>query len=112
MSEGCSKKMNIDLVKSKDGQVGLISDTSFPNEINGVIFDRPNMTLSLEFAETFDSMELNIPVDHDFLPFLIQNDTIHIGVVEHNFVKTATQVPLRAIGINENDYIEATKTIQ
>lgn len=93
-----TQKMNVDLVISKNGEIGLIADAEFESPVSAVIFDYSSHTLSLEHAQTFDSTEMNIPVDYALLEAVTHSRYMHVGVVKDGEVMDVKQVSLSVIG--------------
>lgn len=85
--------MNIDLLLSQNGQMGLVADALFKSAVAGVMFDTLTGILSLEFADT-DSLEMNIPVEETFGRHLTQQLQIHVGVIVNDVVADNRQVPV------------------
>lgn len=99
--------MQIDLLLSTKGEVGILSDTDFETEPSGVIFDGIERTLTLEFSETYDSMVLNVPVADDIARCIIQSDDIQMGILVKGRVAKALQLPLMHVNVDEDEYYEA-----
>lgn len=97
--------MQIDLLASKRGEVGLVSNAKFNSDVSGVIFDVAEHSLTLEFGESMDSIKLNVPVGDDFMPHLKQSNYIHVCAVERGRVIYAVQAPLMKVSVNEDDFI-------
>jgi hypothetical protein len=96
--------MNIDFLKNKDGDFGLVSTGQFPSIITGIIFDHKDMTLSLEFDETVESLTLNIAVDAAYLLDLTQKSQLFIIGTDKTHVHEAYSAPLLHINdIQDND---------
>lgn len=86
--------MNIDLLVNKDGDFGLVSTGRFESKVSGVIFDHDNYLLSLEFAETMESMTLNIPVDPSYVETMAEKQHMHIVGTDTHLIHEAYSVPL------------------
>lgn len=85
--------MRIDLLVSKRNELGLLSDTKFDSPISAVIFDEEKFTVFLEFGETMDSIECNIPISFDFLEAFEEAEEILIGVTNNKMITDAKAVP-------------------
>ena len=88
--------MDIDLLLTPEGDTGLVSDASFGSPVAGAMFDVQTRMFTLEFAD-LDSLDLNIPVDDDYLPALLYAAGVQIGVIENGQVEDSWQVPLMLI---------------
>jgi hypothetical protein len=95
--------MQIDLLVTPKGEVGLLCDKAFDSEPSGVIYDAAEQSLSLEFSETYDSMALNIPLSEEFAGFILANRQIHFGIMEGGRVIKAGQLPLMHVNVVEDD---------
>lgn len=91
--------MQIDLLVTAKGDVGLIADTAFETDPSGAIYDALEQSLSLEFAQTFDSITLNVPVSEEFSERLLHAHAVHYGVVERGRVIKALQLPLMHLNV-------------
>lgn len=85
--------MNIDLLVTQKGEVGLLSSENLVKKAIGVLFDPEQGFLSFEFAD-MDSMDLNIPVEGEFTPMLDSCPLIHFGAVKDGKIAQAYQIPL------------------
>lgn len=85
--------MNIDLLVTQKGEVGLLSSENLVKKAIGVLYDPDQGFLSLEFAD-MDSMDLNIPVEGEFTPILDACPLIHFGAVKDGKIAQAYQIPL------------------
>ncbi len=95
--------MQIDLLGTQGGELGLVSSNALNNDVSGVIFDLGEHTLTLEFGKAMDSLRLNIPVGYDFVDPLRQTHYLHICAVEKGRMVYAKQVPLVKVSM-EDDY--------
>lgn len=91
--------MQIDLLLTAKGDVGLVADKAFDTDPSGVIYDALEQSLSLEFAQTFDSITLNVPVSGEFSEFLLHARAVHYGVVDRGRVVKALQLPLMHLNV-------------
>ena len=91
--------MHIDLLVTPKGEVGLVSDQSFDSEPSGAIYDAHEQSLTLEFAETFDSFVMNVPLADEYAEHLMRNNFVHFGVFEKGKVTTAKQLPLMLLNV-------------
>jgi hypothetical protein len=84
--------MDIDLLLTREGEVGLICSQNLVKKAAGVVFDHASGNLTLEFVD-MDYMEMNIPVEEDFHGFLENCAQIHVGAVKDGHIAQAYQVP-------------------
>ncbi len=91
--------MQIDLLVSAKGEIGMVADKAFETDPSGVIYDALEQSISLEFSETFDSMTLNVPVSGEFAEHILHSDFIHYGVFENGRVSKAAQLPLMLVNV-------------
>lgn len=96
--------MQIDLLATPRGELGLVSNTTFKQEVSGVIFDVGERSLTLEFGATMDSMKLNIPVAEDFVDTLKKSSYVHVCAVERGRMNYALQAPLMKVSTEEDDF--------
>ena len=92
--------MDIDLLISKTGDICLVATGKFKSPVIAAIFDHDTLEMSLEFGETMDSMDLNIPVSNDFVDYLIQKDSIFMIGTDTTHIHEAYRIPLMHL----NDY--------
>lgn len=85
--------MNIDLLITREGEAGLITSENLVKKVIGVLVDTETAMLSLEYAD-MDNLDLNIPVEADFLSVLDENAMLHIGAVKNDNIAQAYQVPV------------------
>lgn len=85
--------MNIDLLFSRTGHLGLVSDHRPACTVAGVMFDSTTGLLTLEFAEA-DPLDLNIPVGPDFVRKLTETLDIYVGIIENNVITDSRRVPV------------------
>jgi hypothetical protein len=95
--------MEIDLLTTPHGELGLISNTAFRSEVSCIIFDVAERSLTLESGESMDSLKLNVPVGEDFTPLLRNAELIHICAIEKGRMAYAKQVPLVKVSLDEDD---------
>ena len=86
--------MDIDLLISKNGDVCLVSTGRFKSPVTAAIFDHETQEMSLEFGETMESMDLNIPVSHDIISYLSQKDSLFIIGTDKVHIHEAFRIPL------------------
>lgn len=97
--------MEIDLLINKEKDLGLVSTGKLPDKISGIIFDHQTRTLSLEFGATMDSLDLNVEVDDEFIPFLTDaNYLFYIGT-DKTHIHEAYRVPLAHVNDLSDDMI-------
>lgn len=89
--------MNIDLLITPRGEIGLLSNQNLVTKAIGAIYDRDANSLSLEF-ETQDPIDLNIPVENEFYGYIDQSPLIQFGSVIEGNIAQAYQVPLAVLG--------------
>lgn len=94
--------MQIDLLVSGTGEIGLVAASSFEHDVSAVVFDASERSVTLEFASVMDSLKLNIPVADDYIPYLKAAPYIHVGVVEKGRITQAGQVPLILVSVDED----------
>ena len=92
--------MDIDLLISKGHDVGLVSNGKFENIVTAAIFDHETRRISLEFGEAMDSMNLNIPVTEEFVPYLSQRSHLFMIGTDRTYIYEAYDIPL----IHINDF--------
>jgi hypothetical protein len=85
--------MDIDLLFSDRGHAGLIANRNFIKKLAGVLLDTESGLVTLEYTD-MDVLELNIPIDPDFLAPLERVQTVYIGAVIDGNIAQAYQVPL------------------
>lgn len=85
--------MDIDLLLTKDNEAGLIADSNLVKKVAGVIFTGQTGTLTLEYVD-MDYLDLNIPVEKEFLQIFDYCFLIHIGAFQKGHIAQAYQVPL------------------
>ncbi len=93
--------MQIDLLVSGSGEIGLVAASAFEHDVTAVVFDASEHSITLEFAAVMDSLKLNIPVADDYTAYLKVAPYIHIGVVEKGRITQAGQVPLILVSVDE-----------
>lgn len=97
--------MQIDLLATRRGEVGLVSNRAFESDISGIIFDVAERSLTLEFGASMDSLKLNVPVGEDFVPWLRATNYLHVCAVEKGRMTYARQVPLMKVSVDEDDLV-------
>ncbi|MBU0800527.1 MAG: hypothetical protein KKA05_05925 [Alphaproteobacteria bacterium] len=85
--------MNIDLLLSQSGQMGLVSDRAFDSPVAGVMFDGLTGTISLEFGDA-EPLDLNIPVEQEFGARLELMLDIYVGTIEEGRITESRRVPI------------------
>lgn len=96
--------MQIDLLATPRGEVGLVSNSSFDSEVSGVIFDVAERSLTLEFGASMDSLRLNVPISEDFVAYLKAAPYLHICAVERGRMTYAAQAPLMKVSVDNEDW--------
>ena len=86
--------MNIDLLINKTQDIGIVTTSKFESRITAAIFDHETHQISLEFGETMDSMTMNVPVDNEFIPYLMQRSQMFVIGTDRELIHEAYQIPL------------------
>lgn len=97
--------MQIDLLASPRGELGLVSNRTFDSQVSGIIFDVGERSLTLEFGASMDSLRLNIPVSDDFVDTLKATHYLHVCAVEKGRMNYALQAPLMKVSLDEDDFL-------
>jgi hypothetical protein len=97
--------MQIDLLATKQFELGLVSDTVFHADVSCVIFDVAECSLTLEFGVAMDSLKLNVPVSGDYVQALKAMDYLHVCAIEKGRMAYAKQVPLMKVSVDEDDLL-------
>lgn len=95
--------MQIDLLVTHKGEMGLLADAPFSSEPSGIIYDGIERSLTLEFAESFESLPLNVPLSDELANLIIRLDALHIGVIEHGRIASAGQLPLMLVNVSDEE---------
>lgn len=85
--------MNIDLLLTQRGEPGLLCDEDFLNPVAGAIFDAESCQMTLEFTD-MDSLDLNIPVDQDFVERLLYSKSMQLGSIVDGKLSSSHQIPV------------------
>ena len=96
--------MQIDLIGTPDGVIGLMGNHSFETPVSGVIFDVAERSLTLEFGKSMETLRMNIPVGEDFVDHLKTSSSIHIAAVERERMVQASQVMLVKVSVEDEDF--------
>ena len=86
--------MNIDLLLSKQHDLGLVFTGKFESTVTAAIFDHETHYISLEFGETMDSMVLNVPVSDDFINYMVQKPYLYMIGTDKTHIHEAYRIPL------------------
>jgi hypothetical protein len=86
--------MDIDLLVNKTDDVGLVATGKFESRVTAAIFDHETQSMSLEFGETMDSMDLNIPIGEDLIPYLTQRQYLFMIGTDLKHIHEAYRIPL------------------
>lgn len=97
--------MQIDLLATTRGELGLVSSGTFKSEVSGIIFDVGERSLTLEFGASMDSMQCNVPVSDEFVATLKSAPYLHVCAIEKGRMAYAAQVPLMKVSNDEDDYM-------
>ena len=96
--------MQIDLLSTGGGELGLVSNRTFDSQVSGIIFDVGEQSLTLEFGASMDSLKLNIPVSDDFMVQMKASQYLHVCTVEKGRMTFAAQVPVMKVSVNDDDF--------
>ncbi|PCI00723.1 MAG: hypothetical protein COB76_02880 [Alphaproteobacteria bacterium] len=92
--------MDIDLLINKNKDVGLVATGKFDSPVSGIIFDHQTQSLSLEFGQTMETLDLNVPISEDFIPHIAHKNHLFLIGTDKRHIHEAYRVPL----IHVNDY--------
>ncbi len=95
--------MNIDLLFTAKGEVGLLCNDLFAQKIGGVVFHTDSQMLVLEYVD-MDYLDLNIPVESEYLQVLDYCQTIQVGSFKNDRIAQAYQTTFM---IADDPYREA-----
>lgn len=84
--------MDIDLLFTRSGEPGLISNDNLVKKAAGVVFTMSTGLLTIEFVD-MDYIDLNIPVEKEFHERLDYSFFIHVGSFKGGHIAQAYQVP-------------------
>ncbi len=96
--------MNIDLLITKAGDIGLVGDRKLSGTVAGVFYDAETRQVSLEYTD-MAMMELNIPVEDDISQRLESVFFVQIGVITNGTIQENRNVPLYLL--NDQSYEQA-----
>jgi len=100
--------MDIDLLFTREGEAGLISDKNLVKKLAGVLFDTQTGLMTLEYVD-MENEDLNIPVGGEFYDRLDICGQLNVGAVKDGEIAQAYQVPLMFV---DDPYRgEAMKTV-
>lgn len=85
--------MDIDILFTTNGEAGIISDKNLVKKLAGVLFDPQSGLISMEYVD-MDQIELNIPLDREYLPLLDSVNRLHFGAINKGEIAQAYQIPL------------------
>ena len=97
--------MQIDLLATPRGEIGLVANRNFDSDVSGVIFDVLERSLTLEFGASMDSLKLNVPVGDEFVDTLKHMSYLHVCAVERGRMMYAKQAPLMKVSVEDDDFI-------
>jgi len=86
--------MNIDLLISKNHDIGLVTTGKFPSQVTAAIIDHDTQEISLEFGETMDSMPLNIPIGEDMMNYFNNRNNLFVIGTDKVHIHEAYRIPL------------------
>lgn len=95
--------MDIDLLISKTDDICLVATGRFESPVTAAIFDNQSHKISLEFGETMETMDLNVPVGEEFVPYLAQRVSLYIIGTDKTHIHEAYQIPLMHVNDYSND---------
>lgn len=104
--------MQIDLLVASDGAVGILCEGGFETRPSGVIYDGIEQTITLEFAETFDSLAMNIPLSGEMADYIIANDEIYVGSLVKGRIDNASLLPLMHVNVDYDNVAYPTRIRQ
>ncbi|MCB1538474.1 MAG: hypothetical protein H6865_03330 [Rhodospirillales bacterium] len=96
--------MQIDLLASQGGELGLVANHGFEHDVSVVIFDLSDHSLTLEFGQAMDSLRLNVAVSGEFTEPLRAISYLHVCAVEKGRMVYAKQVPMMKVSTDQDDY--------
>lgn len=91
--------MNIDLMRARDGEIGIVCNGALPALPQVVLFDSAQGTISLEYGADEDALMCNIAVANDWRVPLSLQDTILIGCIDKDTLLMADRVVLRSYNV-------------
>lgn len=97
--------MDIDLLINKMDDVGLVATGKFETPVTAAIIDHESLEMSLEFAQTMDSMVLNVPVGEDLIPYLMQRSRLFIIGTDGAHIHEAYSIPLMHVNNIKDDSV-------
>ncbi len=89
--------MNIDLLKTKTDEYGLVCDVALPTTPQAAIFDSRQGVLSLEFGRDYDALVCNVSVAHEWRLSLSLVTSILVGCIDKGTLISAERIPLTSI---------------
>lgn len=95
--------MQIDLLATPGGEVGLVGNHAFDGKVSGVIFDVAERSLTVEYGQSMETLRMNIPVAEDFVDWLKMASFIHVTAVEKERMIQASQAPLMKVSVDDDD---------
>ncbi|MEM6780545.1 MAG: hypothetical protein AAF569_01635 [Pseudomonadota bacterium] len=78
--------MNIDLFVTDHGEAGLIIDRAVKELPSGAILDAETNFMTLEFAQSTQTMHLNIPVEDDHKEKLLFSPHLHVAMMDDGMI--------------------------
>jgi len=97
--------MNIDLLISKNNDVGIVSTGKFESKVTAAIFDHETREMSLEFGETMDSMTLNVPIGEDMIGLLDERAYLYYIGTDKAHIHEAYRIPLMHVNNAKNSNV-------
>lgn len=89
--------MDIDLLKSKKSEILLLANARPEAPVAAIIFDAAEYLLSLELAETMETISMNIPVSDEFVEDLIYLNSCFLGIIEADVMIDVMRVPFYVV---------------
>lgn len=89
--------MNIDLLKTKTNDYGLVCDAPLPAMPQAAIFDSKQGIMSIEFGSEFDALVCNVSVAHEWRLSLSLATSVLIGCIDNGTLIYAERIQLSSI---------------
>lgn len=89
--------MNIDLLRTRSGEFGLVCDQVFQQTPKAALFDVGQGIISLEFDHDSEALVCNVAVVEEWRLSLSLEDYILLGTVQSSVVHAAERIPLKPL---------------
>lgn len=86
--------MQVDLLKTAKGQLGILANGAFDDVVSGISFEEDTQHLILEMGEAMDSVMMNISVSYDFWPDVLKTRSVPMGVFQKGRLTHAAVLPM------------------